>query len=325
MSTRKGLFVSVVAATLVLALSSPQTRANGLADEIHFDTAWTYLDLSGGPFPIPLASDPGNALGDSVEGYGFVDSAVSLTLSSQRVSPGPPSLGQVIAFQNPQGAPAGAAPVNPPPLALPVIDPDALDGQTFFVNSFFDVFFDVTVTDVDDRPGRDFAGQPDGASFTLQDNGPGRISKLYQAAFDKNEPNFGLFPPPEDDPLIGFFLIEIPLGGDINGNGENDKIKITLASLSAGDSNRQFVILPDGTVINEFDAAMLIEGAVVDESTDPPFIIGAQLPSGLPDPAAFGGPATATSTLQNPILPEPTTISLLALGALAIIRKRRAA
>ena len=45
---------------------------------------------------MPLASDPGNLLGDSVEGYGFVNSEVTLTLSSQRlVSPGPPSLGQV--------------------------------------------------------------------------------------------------------------------------------------------------------------------------------------------------------------------------------------
>jgi hypothetical protein len=326
MSLRRGMFVSVLAATLVLALCSTQVRANGIGVDIQFDAEWTSLDLSGGPFPIPLGSDPGNALGDSVEGYGFVNSLVSLTLSSQRTgNPGPPSLGHIYAFQNPQAAPAGAPPVNPPPTALPVIDPDALDGHAFVVDSFFDVFFDITVTDVDSRPGRDFAGQPDGASLTLQDTGPGQISSFYQAVFDKNAINFGLFPPAASDPFIGLFNIEIPLGGDINGNGEDDKIKITLGSLSAGEFNRTFVTLPDGKVLNEFDAAMFIEGAVVDVSTDPPFRIGATLPNGLPDPAAFGGPTTATSELLNPILPEPTTLSLMALGALAILRKRRTA
>jgi PKD repeat protein len=54
-----------------------------------------------------------------------------------------------------------------------------LDGEQFFVDSFFDVFFDITVTDVDARPGRDYAGQPDGEDapgdltyeWDLDDNG----------------------------------------------------------------------------------------------------------------------------------------------------------
>ena len=46
------------------------------------------------------------------------------------------------------------------------------DGQEFFVASFFDVSFDITVTDVDDGVGRGYAGQPDSASFTLIGNGP---------------------------------------------------------------------------------------------------------------------------------------------------------
>ncbi|MDP6547227.1 MAG: PEP-CTERM sorting domain-containing protein, partial [Phycisphaerae bacterium] len=146
---------------------------------------------------------------------------------------------------------------------------------------------------------------------------------FHAAVFDKDAANFGLFPPPAADPWIGMFLLEIPLGVDINGNGENDKIKITLATISAGDGNRTFITLPDGTVINEFDAGSFIEGAVVDESTDPPFMIGARLPNGLPDPNAFGGPTTATSNLQNPVLPEPATVTILVVGGLAILRRRR--
>lgn len=193
------------------------------------------------------------------------------------------------------------------------------------MDSFFDVFFDITVTDVDSRPGRDYAGQPDGASFSLLDNGPASMRSFHSAIFDKNAPNFGLLPPPEADPYIGHFEIEIPLGADINGNSINDKIKFTLASHSAGDENRQFIELPDGTTLDMFDSAAFLEGAIVDEITDPPFIIGAQLPNGLPDPAAFGGPTTATSTLMNPIIPEPASIGLVMAGATLVLARRRCA
>ena len=295
--------------------------------QIEFDTTLETLDLTGGPFPIPLASDPGNALGDSVEGYGFVDSLVSITLSSQ--SGGPATTGKAFAHPGDAAGVEGADGRNGFPLEP--IDPEELDGETFFVDSFFDVFFDITVTDVDARAGRDYAGQPDGAAITLTNNGPAHMQSFYSAVFDKDAPNFGLVPPPEVDPYIGHFDIVIPLGGDINGNGENDIIKFTLATHSAGDENRQFVTLPDGTVLDQFDSAAFLAGAVVDEITDPPFTIGAQLPNGLPNPAAFGGPTTATSTLLNPLpggaIPEPVSALLCAagLGALAMSTRRRRA
>ena len=309
--TCAGLFANCV---LVLA-STPPAQAGTLDfSGIEFDTELTSLNLSGGPFPIPLASDPANLLGDSVSGYGFVDSLVTITLSSQRgTNPGPRSTGKAIAF-TPTELPVGSS-----------INPDELDGEQFFVDSFFDVFFDIMVTDVDPRAGRDFAGQLDGATVFLPDNGPASMQSFYSAIFDKDAPNFGLIPPPEADPYIGHFSIEIPLGGDINGNGENDKIKFTLATHSVGDGNRTFIILPDGTVIDEFDSAAVLEGLVVDESTDPPFTIGATLPNGLPDPAAFGGPTTATSTLLTPVqtVPEPSTVALLMLGLCVAGWRRR--
>ena len=207
------------------------------------------------------------------------------------------------------------------------IDPNELDGQQFFVDSFFDVFFDITVTDVDDRPGRDYAGQADGASFTLPDNGLANMWTNYQAIFDKDAPNFGLIPPPEIAPYIGHFAIEIPLGGDINGNGEDDKIKFTLASHAVGDTNRTFVVLPDGTVIDQFDSAAFLEGSVVDVSTDPPFTLG----TGSLVAPGFGvggltGPTTATSTLLNSVivpLPAAAWLGLAMLGGLGVIGRLR--
>jgi hypothetical protein len=190
---------------------------------------------------------------------------------------------------------------------LQPIDPNALDGQPFFVQSFFDVFFDITVTDVDSRSGRDYAGQPDGASFLLPDNGPANLQNFSELPifFDKDAPNFGLIPPPESAPYIGHFNIEIPLGGDINGNGENDKIKFTLATHTVGDENRTFIILPDGTVIDNFDSTASLDGLIVDESADPPFSF------------SLTGPTSASSRLLNPIAaPEGGTPWLMLGGSL---------
>jgi hypothetical protein len=285
---------------------------------IEFDTSLTSFTLTGGPFLLPLASDPGNALGDSIEGYGFVQSNVLLTLSSQRlVNPGPPTLGHAFAIQG--GAEELSVGTEPPP-----IDPNELHGQEFRVNSFFDVFFDITVTDVDTRAGRNFAGMPNGASIGLLDNGPAHMQNLYSVIFDKNAPNYGLVPPPEVAPYLGHFQLEIPLGGDINGNGIPDKLKFTLATHSVGDEGRTFITLPDGTVIESFDSAAALEGAVVDETSDPPFTIGAIDPdTGLPDPSSFGGPTTASSNLLNPVVPEPTQALLAALGGAAMLVRRR--
>ena len=65
----------------------------------------------------------------------------------------------------------------------------------------------------------------------------------------------------------------------------------------------------------------------MDESADPPFPIGAMLPSGLPDPAVFGGPTTATSTLLDPLaeVAELTALALLGLGLAGLGLSRRRA
>jgi hypothetical protein len=182
------------------------------------------------------------------------------------------------------------------------------------------------VTDVDRRAGRDYAGQPDGASVALMDNGPTAISSTYMVVFDKDAPNFGLIPPPEADFFRGFFDVQIPLGGDINGNGEMDMMKFTLGSVSVGDENRTFVDLPDGTVLTQFDVAGYFEGAVVDVSADPPFTLGSTLGGLQPNPSGPGaltGPSSATGTLQNPVVPEPGAGVLLGLLFAAALGRQR--
>jgi hypothetical protein len=179
-------------------------------------------------------------------------------------------------------------------------------GDPLIVSSFFDVFFDINITDVD--PFLNFGGGPtDGLSLTYPNNGPAHIENLYFTSLDPSAPNFGLIPPPEAAPSIGFFEIEIPFGADFNGNGENDKMKFTLVAITAGDANRTFVTLPDGTIINTYDAIMDISGAIVDESQDPPF-----------GPITLTGPVTATTKLVGVTsTPDGGSTLLLLTGALA--------
>lgn len=292
----------------LIALDDRQCSADVL-----FDTEILSMNLSGGPFPMPLASDPGNALGDSVSGYGFVNSVVQVTASSQRtVSPGPPSLGTACG----NGACTGTT----------IVDPGALHGSPFFVDSFFDVFYDITITDVDSRPGRDYAGQPDGASIQLLDVLMPNVQAFHSATFDMTQASFDLLLPPQSDPYVHGTNVDIPLGGDVNGNGTNDKLVMSFFMYSVQNSGRVDTTLVTNQLWEHaHDAGVTFEGSIADvtSSSGVPFLIGAYLPNGQPDPAAFGGKGNFESKLVNPLVPEPATAVLLGLGGLALVRRKQ--
>jgi hypothetical protein len=248
------------------------------AAEFEWDLELTSMDLNATAVLMPLGPEWGPIQTDLQVG------------ASQRLR----SLGHAFASREGNG---GNGPIQ--------------DGDPFAVGSFFDVFFDLTITDVD--PLRDFPGLPSGAQLSFTGNGPLRVQTLYFAEARLNEPNLGLFPPPESAPYLGFGGLEIPLGGDFNGNGEPDKIKLDFVTLAAADTNRTFITLPDGTVIDAFDAIMNLSGAVVDISQDPPF-----------GPITLTGPTTATSRLVGPgPVPEPASLALLLLGLGSTLLCRR--
>ena len=141
----------------------------------------------------------------------------------------------------------------------------------FIVDSFFDVFFDITVTDID--PLNDFGGQPDEAVIALAGVGPAKMRSTYQGtppADNLQPPPFNFLPPPEEEPYIGHEQVIIPLD-DIGLDGFF--LKFTVVSHEVDGENRTYIELPNGEVIDSFDSAADLTGAITDDITDPPFAI----------------------------------------------------
>lgn len=268
--------------------------------------------VSSSPVSIPLASDPTNLLGDSIDGFGFVNSQFEIKLSSLRTTPGPKSLGLIQLTL-----------VDPPPTSgINSIH----SGDQFHVDSFFDVFFDITITDRDIRPGRDYAGLSDGAIMEFRDVGPVRLTSSYECFAQLAETLFGCIPQARNKLFVGGLPLVIPLGVDINRNGENDKIKIITPQLTpVAVTDIQFPP-PTGPYSVSFDSFFDVDTAVVnDESSDPPFIIGlpGQMiilvpgPGALPplpgfpnddDPQVIGGKIIPVNTIPLILAGVPSSL-----------------
>ena len=276
------LYKTIIPAVLLLTvlISSPASvfggvtstvvnlGPNGESPQIPIELVQMHL-VSASPIPIPLATDPGNSLGDSIDGYGFVNSLIEIKLSSLRSSPGPQSLGS---------------------MQLKLVDPtphpgpnEVNSGDTFQVDSFFDIFYDITITDDDIRSGRYFAGQSDGGRITLQDIGPVRMSANYECVADVSLPVMGCLPQLASEQYFGNLPLSIPLGVDVNANGPNDKIKINDQNLGLGSfAGSEFVagdykvsfesFNPPGPFNDNLHSFFDIrDAAVSDQSADPPF------------------------------------------------------
>ena len=137
---------------------------------------------------------------------------------------------------------------------------------------------------------------------------------------DTSKPNFGLFPI-EGDVYIGHVPVDIKFPFSIGGDaGANDRLQFVFSAHNVGEVSAVFLVLPDGTVVEEFDSSAPLNGSIEDDFVDPHF-----------GPFDLVGPTTVHSLGPQPEgLPEPSTFALVTLGLLGLAgfgsgRKRRRA
>ena len=125
----------IIATTLMLTAGLGAGVATW-AGTIVLETEIVSMSLTG-TGSIPLASDPQNSLGDSIDGYGFVNSDFIATESTQFTSSATTTW---------------------------TLNTNTFESQ---VTTEFSLFLDLQLTDIDNAPGRDYAGQADGATLFL--------------------------------------------------------------------------------------------------------------------------------------------------------------
>lgn len=245
--------------------------------------------------PLTNAATTSTELGAPVatgDGYGWVKANIAITLSTTIPSTGQATLGKPTFFGE------GAVPDGLGCSFGESSSGDVENGDTVCVDSFFNVFFDVTISDIDGTAG--FFNGLGPASFGLNAQGPLFMEFQGECIADTSKVNFGCLPP-EGSPYIGHFKIDAPLGVDVNGNGPLDFLHFVFGSHNVGGVTNTFV---DGNqVIDEFGSTIAGTGSVDDIETDPPFVF------------TLTGPTTASqSPTFGPSVPEPSYLLLLSAG-----------
>ncbi len=241
----------------------------------------------------------------TVDGYGWVKSNISIGLSTTTPSTGQAHLSVPYDFGDSVAAAASTRICIAGGMAGNVNT-----GDTVCVASFFDVFYDVTITDIDSSAGFFDGGGPQ--ELGALDLGPINMQFSGECIADTSIPNLGCLPP-VGSPYIGHFAIVMDLGVDVNHNTLDDVMKFEFGTHNVGDVTNTYI---DGSnVIDEFDSTIAGNGAVMDAEVDPPFSF------------TLTGPTTAQQGIVYPAqtaqAPEPVTFALFGAGLAALGLSRR--
>lgn len=259
--------------------------------------AATTSTLSGAP---PATADP--------FGYGWVDTRVTLTLSTT-ASTGQASLGVPYNFPTVNAGIATSAVAGgdgPSCFNGPGTAGNVVTGDTVCVSSFFNVYFDVNLTNIDTTTGFFGGGGP--AVLTATNLGPAHMQQNSTCIADTSKVNLGCLPA-VGSAYIGHFKVNLPLGVDINGNSFNDTISFVLVQHNVGGVTNTYT--QGSNVVDTFNSSANASGSVQDAGTDPPF-----------GPFILNGPTTAQQETVYPA-PEPATLGLLGAGLGFLGWKRR--
>jgi len=277
---------------------------------IQVNTPITVFDGTGTGV-VPLASDPGNALGDSVDGYGWVSAAATISASPSMASGG-----------------------------VTTISFDLLTSFMVSVSSVFTLHLDLTLEDVDSAPGRDFAtGSPVTPArlspLVIEIAGEvdilsllGALAALPADATEAEQYNALLAAAATTATVTETITdAKYALGVDVNGNGDLDVMTLSTTDLDTtaleldftdGDLEALLDAILDGTLadplvieagVSVTGLALAFTGNVFDVTSDPPFTLN------FVD-VTIGSAAAS--------VPEPSSLLLLlAAGVVLVLLARR--
>ena len=242
----------------------------------------------------------------AVDGYGWVDTHISLSLSTTTPSTGQASLGVPYNFGTSGNAAGASSAVG----GGPVCDGhgtagNVVNGDTVCVSSFFNIYFDISLANIDTSTGFFGGGGP--SVLTATGLGPATMQQNSTCIADTSKVNLGCLPP-TGSAYIGHFKVNLPLGVDINGNSLLDTISFVLVQHNVGNQTNTYV--QGSNVIDTFNSSAPASGSVQDAGTDPPFTF------------TLNGPTTAQQGIVYPA-PEPATLGLLGVGLGLLGWKRR--
>jgi hypothetical protein len=186
-------------------------------------------------------------------------------------------------------------------------DPIIVQGTPLSLRITFTATGSLSFTDID--PVNDYFGLPSTFERTNV-----MVSNIVEEAgvciADLTKPNYGCLPP-MGLPFTGITGLRVDLPVDIDGNGLLDKILINPLMHEVGE-----ILSTTGTpstVTTTYTLNSILNGAVLDQASDPPFTIN------------LTGPVTGTQTIVVNPIPEPGTYLLcgLALAGLVAVRRRK--
>lgn len=220
--------------------------------------------------------------------YGWVYSNISMTLSLQSQSVG----GVYLAKLDQQGNP---------------IVGDVVNGESVFIRSFFNIYFDISISDIDTTA--NFYSDVDRDIISISNTEAWHVQFEGTCIADIFEPNLGSLV--NGSLFTGFDKLSVQLG-DINGNSEIDTLKLFFNSLLLGDSVSTKI--SGSTVADTFNSTVDVSGAIEDGISDPPF-----------GPIGLTGPTVAQQEIVYPTetIPEPASIALIGVGLAGMDASRR--
>jgi len=196
-------------------------------------------------------------------------------------------------------------------------------GDQFFVDSFFDVFFDISLTPTNTSNGLLFGTFGVGQTASLEPPFSAHMENQYTVTANTALPQDGLVPPPAGAPYIGHLNVAIPLPFIDPSDGLQYEFAFKLAQHNVDGQSATFITLPGGVVQDTMNSAGYLSAGImhVGDAFDPPFTVGNQSDA-FNGVGALTGPTSADS-LQ--LTPEPASLLLLAGGVIAVALRRRLA